>query len=432
MYKINQIISHIRIEEITYEGFGAIRNNNHLILIQGVLMDEVVDIQIYKTSRKISYARVIKITVKSPLRLEKLNKNLMLSGAALLAIMPYDEQLKFKQKWVNYLYSRSLNYDNVLNIQDSKMQWEYRNKIVVFIENNSESLKFALKELNSNNLITQNEFMLSKPIIQQILSDMTKQDKNFNDYFKQNFDSIMIRCNHSMNQAQLTLNSNSIEKMNQKISAQIFSLNKNIKSIILKFNNKVTEIVGSEYINDWINNIEFNISSKSFYQINHEQISLIYNQICDLVKEINPSNTLDLYSGIGTITLMVAKSVKNIIGVEIIEDAVIDAKNNAKINGISNAKFIYSDVANLSSSIFNDVDLLIVDPPRSGLDVKAIKMILKNKFKHIIYLSCNIHTQLRDLRAIHEFYEIESVKPFDMFPQTPHIEILTHLKLKTY
>lgn len=134
MYKINQIISHIRIEEITYEGFGAIRNNNHLILIQGVLMDEVVDIQIYKTSRKISYARVIKITVKSPLRLEKLNKNLMLSGAALLAIMPYDEQLKFKQKWVNYLYFRSLNYDNVLNIQDSKMQWEYRNKIVVLLK----------------------------------------------------------------------------------------------------------------------------------------------------------------------------------------------------------------------------------------------------------------------------------------------------------
>lgn len=261
---------------------------------------------------------------------------------------------------------------------------------------------------------------------------MTKQDKNFNDYFKQNFDSIMIRCNHSMNQAQLTLNSNSIEKMNQKISAQIFSLNKNIKSIILKFNNKVTEIIGSEYINDSINNVEFNISSKSFYQINHEQTSLIYNQICDLVKEINPSNTLDLYSGIGTITLMVAKSVKNIIGVEIIEDAVIDAKNNAKINGISNAKFIYSDVANLSSSIFNDVDLLIVDPPRSGLDVKAIKMILKNKFKHIIYLSCNIHTQLRDIRAIHELYEIESVQPFDMFPQTPHIEILTHLKLRTY
>lgn len=431
MYKINQIINHIRIEEITYEGFGAIRNNNHLILIQGVLMNEVVDIQIYKTSRKISYARVIKITEKSPLRLENLNKNLMVSGAALLATMPYDEQLKFKQKWVNYLYSRSLNYDNVLNIQDSKIQWEYRNKIIVFIENNSKLLKFALKELNSNNLITQNEFILSKPIIQQILSDMTKQDKNFNDYFKQNFESIMIRCNHSMNQVQLTLNSNSIEKMNQKISAQIFSLNKNIKSIILKFNNKVTDIIGSEYINDSINNIEFNISSKSFYQINHEQTSLIYNQICDLVKKINPSNTLDLYSGIGTITLMVAKSVKNIIGVEIIEDAVIDARNNAKINGISNAKFIYSDVANLSSSIFNDVELLIVDPPRSGLDGKAIKMILKNKFKHIIYLSCNIHTQLRDLRAIHEFYEIESVQPFDMFPQTPHIEILTHLKLKT-
>lgn len=218
---------------------------------------------------------------------------------------------------------------------------------------------------------------------------------------------------------------------------------KEVKTIVKNINEKNTNVImgskninlyGNGYIEDILGEYRFKISPLSFYQVNPVQAEKLYN-IGVEAAGINKEDTVfDLYCGIGTISLFMAKYAKKVYGIEIVEEAIKDAKENAKINNIENTEFIAGDVEVILDKLINKdniiPDIVMVDPPRKGLDKTTIENIKKIKPKKMIYISCNPATLVRDLAYLEEIYNIEKIKPVDMFPFSKHCECVSVLDIK--
>ena len=217
----------------------------------------------------------------------------------------------------------------------------------------------------------------------------------------------------------------------------------NIKTIVKNINDKNTNVIlgeknitiyGNGYITDKLGDLIFKISPLSFYQVNPIQAEKLYKigvKSANITKE---DTVFDLYCGIGTISLFMAKYAKKVYGIEIVEQAVEDAIENVKMNDITNTEFIAGDVEEVLDDLINNKkiipDIIMVDPPRRGLDKTSIQNILAIKPKKLIYISCNPATLVRDLKELEESYEIKSIKPVDMFPFTSNVECVSVLQLK--
>ena len=201
----------------------------------------------------------------------------------------------------------------------------------------------------------------------------------------------------------------------------------NLKTVI--FNDKV--IFGTGYIKEISNGLMFNCSSKSFFQVNGMQAEKMYDEAIKLAKLKKDDMVLDLYCGTGTIGMILSSHVKKVIGVEIVEDAIINARENLRINDINNESFICGDASKVVSKIKEKIDVLFVDPPRAGVDRKAIAIIKKMMSRKIVYISCNPVTMARDLSYLNDMYDIKKIVPFDMFPNTSHVECVCILERKS-
>ena len=201
----------------------------------------------------------------------------------------------------------------------------------------------------------------------------------------------------------------------------------NLKTVI--FNDKV--IFGTGYIKEISNGLMFNCSSKSFFQVNGMQAEKMYDEAIKLAKLKKDDVVLDLYCGTGTIGMILSSHVKKVIGVEIVEDAIINARENLRINDINNESFICGDASKVVSKIKEKIDVLFVDPPRAGVDRKAIAIIKKMMSRKIVYISCNPVTMARDLSYLNDMYDIKKIVPFDMFPNTSHVECVCILERKS-
>ena len=221
----------------------------------------------------------------------------------------------------------------------------------------------------------------------------------------------------------------------QELAKELISTFPNIKAIIKNVNTKNTNVIlgtqninlyGDGFIKDKLGEYTFKISPLSFYQVNPVQAEKLYNLAVENAKISNQDIVFDLYCGIGTISAFLSKHAKKVYGIEIVEEAVKMAKENAKINNIQNLEFIAGDVKIVLDDLIvkkNIIpDIVVVDPPRKGLDNKSIENILNIKPKRIIYISCNPATLIRDLSKLENFYTINSIKPVDMFPFTSHVE----------
>ena len=240
----------------------------------------------------------------------------------------------------------------------------------------------------------------------------------------------------------IVINGKTIPKEKELVS-KITEKFPEVKTIVKNINMKNTNVImgkeninlyGDGYIKDKLGEYTFKISPHSFYQVNPIQAEKLYNLAVESAKISKNDTVFDLYCGIGTISLFIAKYAKKVIGIEIVEEAVADAKENAKINRVENAEFIAGDVEVILDKLINAdgiiPDIIMVDPPRKGLDNKSIENILKIAPKKVIYISCNPATLVRDLSKLEEKYEIDMIKPVDLFPFSKHCEVLTTLELK--
>ncbi|MCX7863354.1 MAG: 23S rRNA (uracil(1939)-C(5))-methyltransferase RlmD, partial [Bacteroidales bacterium] len=301
-------------------------------------------------------------------------------------------------------------FDKVLDIEQCYLQPEPSNKIRNFFR------EFALSENVSFYNSRSHEGILRNLIIRNTLAH-----------------EFMVILS-------LTIPSENIIK---QLEIQLQKLFPEIVSFYIAINNKRNDtlenvemklIYGKPYLEEKILGTYFKVSPKAFMQINIKQTENLYKKIIEWANFTGNEIVYDLYCGIGTISLLMAPYVKHVIGIEYVQDAINDAIHNAEINGIQNATFIAGDVKEIlqSQHMLNKPDVIVLDPPRSGIHPQVINIILSLQPKKIIYVSCNASTQARDIQLLKNQYKVIQYQPFDMFPQTSHVENIALLeKLST-
>ncbi|UUM19331.1 23S rRNA (uracil(1939)-C(5))-methyltransferase RlmD [Mycoplasma sp. 1018B] len=427
--KINQIFYNLKIEKLSYEFFGSIKLLNKTILIENVLENEIVDIKINMVNSKYALAEVINYHTYSPIRISKLN-----NASSPLNIIHYDNQIIFKEKMIKELFTRNLNFENIEKMVPTNNNFNYRNKLKFFVklENNIFTFGHHLQKTNKfqkeenfilannkiNNLINiiklkLNEIVNKKDIFEYI----TIYKSNFNDHFQ-----ILFSVK---------------QKLNEEYINKIMELiNHKVILIALKNKNNFLDIVYQDkkkHFLQKINNLKFILSLESFFQVNDYQIVPLYEILKNNLNLSINDVLLDAYCGVGAISLYISNLVKYVYGIEIVKKAVENAKINKIINNIKNVDFYTGDLEKqFNWKQFNyPINKVIVDPPRSGLSNLLIEKIILLRPKLIGYVSCNIHTLIRDLKIfINNDYVIKKVIPVDMFPQTPHVEIVVILQDK--
>ena len=387
------------------EGMGIAKINDKITFIPFTLKDELVTCEVIKENKKYNEGRLIDIKKISDERQVPKCKYYFECGGCNLMHQKYSSQLNFKKNKVinNLRHISNINVDDINIIYDK--EFNYRNHIILSVNKNN----IGFYKSHSNTIVDIDECLISNESINNTLKDIRKF---INKYMDNNIDRISIKGYN-----EILVN---IESSNFKL---IDEFKNYVVCDSLYINNKFVSGLKEVTIN--LGKYKYKVSSQSFFQKNTYMTIKLYDYIKTLVNK--DENILDLYCGSGGIGIYISENAKNIIGIEIIEDAVLNAKENARINNIKNITFKSGKVEDNLDDI-KDIDTIIVDPPRVGLNKKAIDDILKINPKRIIYVSCNSTTLARDLNYLKDMYELEEIKLFDLFPNTHHVESVCVLK----
>ncbi len=435
-----------------FEGEGIAQINNFIIFIKGAIKGEKVRILILKVNSSYAFGKILEIIKKSEYRCEEDCNSYKRCGGCDLRHIKYENTLEIKRNLVQNLVNKTLtNEIKVNNTIGMEKPFNYRNKAQYPVGLNKEGEPifgvFANRThdiINTNNCKIQTK--ISEEIAQYIITFIKENniqvynEKNNKGVFRHIIVKVGIRTNQVM--CILVVNEENIKDENKLIKGLKEEFTE-IKTIVKNINNKNTNVIlgnkniilyGDGYIEDKLGDYTFKISTMSFYQINPIQTEKLYSLAIKKAELTGNETILDLYCGIGTIGIFASKHVKQVYGIEIIPQAIEDAKENAKINNIKNAEFMVGDVESTLSKLINKrkiiPEIVFVDPPRKGLDNTTIQNLLKVEPKKIIYISCNPATLVRDLKIFEEKYEIKEITPVDMFPWTKHCEVVTVLNLK--
>ena len=366
----------------------------------------------------------------------------------------YNQQLEIKTNYCkDLLKNNNLNMYKVEKIKGMQYPYEYRNKIIVAF---NQKYEFGFYEENSHRIIPYNRCLLheevSDLIIKKIQSLLKRYRVSIYDEKRQRglLRHVLIRRAIVKDQTMIVLVCNdNVFKGSKNFCNELVKSFPSIKTVVLNVNKRKTSIVlgneekvlyGKGFIVDELCGLTFKISPKSFYQINHEQCQALYNKAIDLLELKGNEIVIDAYCGIGTIGMVAAKKAKEVIGVELNQDAIKDANNNARMNKIENIKFVNDDASNFMVELAKTkqrVDCVIMDPPRSGSTKEFMDAIKILNPKKVVYVSCDPTTQVRDIKYFSKLgYQGNVLYPFDMFPHTIHTEtvcLLTREKsVKSY
>jgi len=433
-----------------YEGEGIAKIDNFIIFIPGAIKGEKIKILIVKVTSSFAYGKILEILKKSENRIEDVDcSTYKRCGGCNLRHMNYKKTLELKRDIVQNLVNKNLKINlNVKNTIGMEEPFNYRNKAQYPVGINKEGKiivgVFANRThevIETNGCIIQNKE--SEKIAKFICefaykNNISVYDENTG---KGLLRHIVIKVGIQTNEMMciLVLNGKEI-KNEEKLVKELTNNFPNIKTIVKNINSKNTNVIlgkenitiyGNGYIYDKLGDYIFKISPLSFYQINPVQTEKLYNLALQKAELTGKEILLDLYCGIGTIGIFMAKNAKQVYGIEIVEEAIKDAKENCKINNIQNAKYYAGDTEKLLSDLIEKEkiipDLVVVDPPRKGLDKNTIENIKNIKPKKVIYISCNPATLIRDLSYLEDKYKIKEIQPVDMFPFTSHVECVSLL-----
>lgn len=427
----DEILLNIQIGNLSYEGLGTYRDeDNFPYFIENALPGEIVDIQIKKKNSRFAFCKVLKYHKFSAQRNFNTNDKLMKSGSAPIAMLNYDDQLKFKQDYVEFLFKRNIHFSDIKNILKNPNPWEYRNKLTVFVKSTGNKIVLGLYEKNTHNIIEQDNYDLALKPIQSIFEWISKNINNYELIKKQVtfIESITIRHSNFSNQSLVIINSTNLIDIPQDFINDLINNNLSVVNIIqnTKNHSKISDkkyLKKPAFIIDKIGEFEYKINWNSFFQVNNYQVNNLYNLLLNNLGLKSSDVVVDAYCGIGSISLKLAKASKFVYGLEIIKEAVDNAIENAKLNMVDNVKFICGDVNKTIKNINDNVDVIVVDPPRSGISDNFMKSIIEIKPKTIGYISCDVKTMCRDIAILmEEGYQLNFLQPCDMFSQTHHIE----------
>ena len=397
-----------KIERLDHFGRGILNIDGKTVFVNNAFIGDEVEIRIIKSKKNYSEADVINYKKTSNLRKDNYCKYSNICGGCDIGGLLYKEQLKFKEDKIKNIIDKYLKKDIKINSIIYDKDINYRNKITLHVKNNES----GLYKKQSNEIINIDECYL----VSDKINDLIKRLNKFIKSNKHHLNQVVIK-NTSYDEVMLVFNG----KIKKELILNEFS---DINSIYIN-----NECIKNKFIKDKIGGYDFYLSKDSFFQVNRFNTVNLYNEIVRLIKDKKIKSVLDLYCGVGTIGIYISKYVDSVVGVEVVEDAILSANKNKVINNISNIEFICSDVEKIIGE-FNNIDLVIVDPPRSGLSSKIIKGLNLINSKYIIYVSCDIMTMTRDLKMLDENYCIKELTPVDMFPNTYHCESVCILERK--
>ena len=435
-----------------FEGEGIAKIDNFTIFIKGAIKGEKVKILIVKILSSHAFGKIIEILEKSDIRQDVDCITYKRCGGCNMRHIKYEDTLKMKQNAVQSLVNKTLrNKIKVKPTLGMENPLHYRNKAQYPIGINKDGDPVIGVFANrTHEVIPMEKCLIQNPISEEIaktILEFIKKNKIsvYNEKeAKGLFRHIVIKVGIKTNEVMciLVINGNKIPKENELVKT-LTQKYPNIKTIVKNINTKNTNVIlgkeniniyGNGYIEDKLGEYTFKISPLSFYQVNPIQAERLYNIGVEAAKITKNDTVFDLYCGIGTISLFMAKCAKKVYGVEIVEQAIRDAKENAQINNVDNTEFIAGDTEIVLDDLINNkgitADIVMFDPPRKGLDRNTINNILKIRPKKIVYISCNPATLIRDLALFEEEYEIKTIVPVDMFPWTSHVECCSVLYLK--
>lgn len=435
-----------------YEGEGIAKIDDFTVFIPGVIRGETCKVLIVKVNKSFAYGKVLEIISKAESRKKVDCTTYKRCGGCDLRHIDYEYTLKMKQAIVQNLVNKTLSKDIEVNSTIGMQEpYYYRNKLQYPIGKNDKGkaimgvfAKRTHEIIPVENCFIQNS--KAQEVAREFVSLMNEQHISVYDETSRigAIRHIVVKVGVYTNEIMCMFVTNEEKIQNEEVLVKKLLMKfPNVKTIIKNINQRNTNVIlgdknvvlhGSGYIKDKLGEYTFKISPRSFYQTNPIQTEVLYNKAIEFARLNKDDILCDLYCGIGTIGIFASRYVKKVYGIEIVEEAIEMAKENAVLNGIKNIEFMAGDVEKVFERMLqeNNVipNVIIVDPPRRGLDNTTIETILKLGVSRVVYVSCNPATMVRDLKLLEEKYEVKEIQPVDMFPFTNGIECVGGLQIK--
>lgn len=429
--------------DLTYQGMGVVKVEDYPIFVVDAVPGEVVKLGVTKVQKNFAFGRVIKRIRESDERNHEVNQAALTTGIAPLANLTYDAQLKFKQNQIQELFKKMHITATIEPTIGMENPIGYRNKAQVPVRKVRGQLTTGFYRRNSHQLVPIEDYYIQDPAIDAaiiVVRDLMRHyqlDAYDEETHTGDIRTIMVRrgyYSHEMMVVIVTRRNKlpvaemlveGIKKALPEVTSIIQNVNSEKTNLIMGSKNKT--LWGADYITDTLWGKTFEIGPMSFYQVNPQTTEKLYSMAVEKAGLTGEELVIDAYSGIGTISLSVAAKARRVVGVEIVQDAVEDAKRNAKINGIENVEFELGKAEDKMvewQAAELQPDVIFVDPPRKGLTPELIDAATGMQPTKIVYISCNPATLARDAEhLLANGYQIDgSVQPIDQFPQTTHIE----------
>lgn len=394
-------------------GRGMSFLNDKPLYIEGALKDEKVKYEITRENSKYIEAFCTEVIDKSSDRTLVKCPFYSLCGGCNIMHLSYPSQLKFKKEKVVALLKKfaDVNEDVIGDIIPT-INEGYRNKVTLKVKE-----KIGFYKRRSYEIVDIDSCLVASSKINEIIREIKKLRLK-------NISEIIIRSTYSGESLVALIATG-------KIDIDYFkkNLKERLDNLVVINDEKETVLFGKGYITEKLNGFYFKVSPLSFFQVNTNGAEKLYEKVLEYADLKGGENVLDLYCGTGTIGIYLSSKAKKVTGIEINKYAAANAIENSKMNNISNAEFICGDVGKLAKS-FKNVDLVVIDPPRNGLNKNAVENVLKISPKKIVYVSCDPATLARDLNYLKEYYDVKNISMVDMFPNTYHVESITVLERK--
>ncbi|HDK7159613.1 TPA: 23S rRNA (uracil(1939)-C(5))-methyltransferase RlmD [Clostridium botulinum] len=441
------------IEETEFPGTGVAQKDGVPVYIKGTVPGQKVLAKVTKKRREYAQAKLLEIIENIDYAIENKCPHFGQCGGCSTQYIPYEKQLQIKEEQLLKLFkSKEIKGFEFLGVEKSPEEYEYRNKMEFTFGDMEKGgdLTLGMHVKNRNfSIVTVDNCEIVDIDFRNILTTVVNyfNEKKLPKYRVMSHEGFLrnLVIRKAKNTGEILINIVTTSQMEFDFKEIVDMLLKEeckgeIKGILHTINDTLSDVVqvdkleilyGRDYIIEELLGLKFKIAPEAFFQTNSKGAEKLYSIVKDFLGDASSKVVFDLYCGTGTIGQIVAPKAKKVIGVELIEEAVKAANENAKLNGLNNCEFIAGDVAKVIKDVKQKPDIIILDPPRPGVHPAALEYVVKFEPKEIIYVSCNPKTLVDDLKyLIDNGYKIEKVKGMDMFPHTPHVECVVKIEKK--
>lgn len=439
----------VKVVDFGSRGEGVCKYEGFTIFVEDVVPGDVLEAEIYLKKKNYAKGKMKKMIKTSEIRQEAPCEYFDTCGGCQIQNVKYEAQLKYKKEKVYNALTRIGKIDDFVLNETIGMEepYRYRNKGQFPIQLNNNEAEIGFYEFGSHDVVDLDECLIQEEIADQVIQVIRSiiRENNVSIYNEKKHKGVLrhvvIRTAHKTKDTMVLLVTNGYDLPFKNIFIEKLQAISEIKSCIQNINtlkgNKILglknrTLFGDRVIMDYIDDLTFEISPLSFFQINSVQTEKLYSIALEYAGLTGEETVFDLYCGIGSISLFLAKKAKKVYGVETVKEAINDAKENAKRNNIENVEFILGKAEEVLPQMHNqgiDADVILVDPPRKGCDEKLLETIIKMAPKKIVYVSCKPSTLARDLKYITaNGYSVDVVQPVDMFPHSTHVETVVKLQ----